>query len=443
MERKNFPKSRTAGTGRRRIVIATLGTYGDVNPYVGLAIGLRARGYEPVIATSPFYREYIESEGIAFHPVRPNLDLNDRALVARMMAPYRGLEFSMRELLLPNLQGMHDDLVAIVKDADLLVTQPAALAGPIVAEARGIPWVSTALAPLSFFSAHDFPVLPFIPFAKALERLPGAVRLLKRLAKTMAQPLMAPVQRLRAECGLPPGGNPLFEGSHSPLLELALFSRVLAQPQPDWPTSVRITGPILYNGPSQHQLSDELTSFLQSGPPPIIFTLGSAAVSVAGNFYEESAAAAYRLGIRAVLLIGRHPENRPRSPLPAGVIAVDHAPHAALFPHAAAIVHQGGAGTLHQALHAGRPMIIVPHAFDQPDHAHRVVRLGSGLVLYPNRYTASRATAELRRLLDEPLYTARAAEIAVQVRTEDGVAAACHAIETQLVTGSDTARAAV
>jgi UDP:flavonoid glycosyltransferase YjiC (YdhE family) len=415
-----------------RIVITTFGSYGDVNPYVGLALGLRERGHEPVIATSPFYRDYVERAGIAFHPVRPDVDPNDRALVARIMDARRGTDFIIRDLLLPSLRDAYEDLSTAAAGADLLVTHPITFAGPIVAEERALAWVSTVLAPMSFFSVHDLPVFPPMPWAKRLERIPGAARLLVGLARTATRSWMEPVRRLRAERGLAPAGDPIYEGQHSPELVLALFSRVLGAPQPDWPEHVRITGPILYNGPPQHGLPEELERFLQAGPAPVVFTLGSSAVSAAGTFYEESAAAAHRAGQRAVLLVGRHAGNRPRDRLSDTIIAVDHAAHAALLPRAAATVHQGGIGTLHQALRAGRPMLIVPYAHDQPDNAHRAARLGVGRVLGPRRYTADRAAAELRELLRDPSYAERASATAATMRTEDGVASACDAIEARL-----------
>ena len=246
---------------------------------------------------------------------------------------------------------------------------------------------------------------------------------------------------LRAELGLPPGSHPLFEGQHSPLLALGLFSRVLAEPQPDWPPSTRLTGFLFRDPvagrespggkPAEGDAGDavRLDAFLDAGPPPIVFTLGSSAVVVAGPFYEESLAAARRIGMRAVLLVGDDLANRPSAPLGDDAIVLDRTPHDTLFPRAAAIVHHGGIGTLGQALRAGRPMLVVPWAHDQPDNAHRAARLGVARILHPKRYRADRAATELQALLDDSACLARAARIGETVRSEDGVAAACDAIE--------------
>ena len=176
-------------------------------------------------------------------------------------------------------------------------------------------------------------------------------------------------------------------------------------------------------------LPKELARFLDEGPAPVVFTLGSAAVMDAGRFYEHSAVAAERLGMRAVLLIGQEPRNQPAR-LPKGIIAIPSAPFSLLFPRAAAIVHQGGVGTTAQAMRSGRPMLVMPYAHDQPDNAARVVRLGIARTISRFRYNADRAVRELSGLLGNPASVASAASVGERVRRENGVATACEAIES-------------
>ncbi len=174
-------------------------------------------------------------------------------------------------------------------------------------------------------------------------------------------------------------------------------------------------------------MPSELIRFLDAGPLPLVFTLGSSAVVDAGPFYDHSATAAKLLGRRAVLLVGKDPRNRPAT-LPDGIVAFDYAPFSELFPRAAAIVHQGGIGTTAQAMRSGRPMLVMPYAHDQPDNAERVTRLGIARTIPRHRYTPGRATAELRHLLDNPVYCQRALEIGRQIQQEDGVGNACDAL---------------
>ncbi len=240
-----------------------------------------------------------------------------------------------------------------------------------------------------------------------------------------------PIRQLRRELDLSPiNYNPFLENRFSPYLVVALFSSVLGQPQPDWAENTVIAGFTFYDGTQDGaELAPELKQFLEAGDPPIVFTLGSAAVMNAGNFYKESLQAVIQLNRRAVFLIGNNP---PLKNLPANVLAVNYAPYSQIFPHARAIVHQGGIGTTAQALRAGRPTLIMPYSHDQPDNAARVQRLGTSRTISRKQYSASRVVKELSELLENPTYAAKAAEIGQIIRAEDGVAVACDAIEKQL-----------
>ncbi len=418
---------------RKHIVMTSFGSYGDINPYLGLALGLRQRGHDVVIATSEYYRNAIEGQGIGFHPVRPTIEPSND-LLRRVMDADKGTEVILKELLFPFLRESYDDLMDATEQADLLMTHPITFAGPIVAEKRKMRWVSTVLSPISFFSAYDLPVFPSLPRLVKLRKFGhGVSSLLTRWAKFVTRDWPKAVLKLRDEVGLPAGKDPIFEGQFSPHLVLALFSRVLADPQPDWPPNTRITGQVFYDGPEgERGLSPELHRFLEAGSRPVVFTLGSSAVGAAGNFYQDSLEAAKQLQLRAVLLVGTGPDNRPKGTVPSDVGVFEYAPFSQLFPHATAIVHQGGIGTTGQALRSGRPMLVVPFAHDQPDNAFRVQNLGVARTLYRKRYSARRAAEALRALLGDASYSQRACQIGEKVRSEDGARAACDAIEELL-----------
>jgi UDP:flavonoid glycosyltransferase YjiC (YdhE family) len=146
----------------------------------------------------------------------------------------------------------------------------------------------------------------------------------------------------------------------------------------------------------------------------------------AGDFYHASLTAIRRLGCRAVFLVG---ENSFPEALPPGTAAFPYAPFSQIFPRAAAIVHSAGIGTCAQALAAGRPMLVVPFAFDQPDNAARLQRLGVARTIRRRNYTARRACAELEHLLRDPAYLANANAAAQRIAAENGARAASDAIE--------------
>ncbi len=417
-----------------RIVLSNIGTYGDTNPLIALALELKRRGHTPVMALPAVYEPKIRPLGLEFHAVRPDIDPTNTILVEMIYDIKNGTERGLRDFLFPSLRQTYDDLLhAATKPAraDLLLLGELNYAGPIVAEVTGIPWASYVLAPLSFFSAFDPPVLPSYPrLARADRFVPGFGRVIKRVARFVSRKWPEPIYALRRELGLPKGANPLFDAKHSPRLVLALFSRVLGIEQADWPPNALITGFCYYDADAGNQaLPPQLDRFMKEGPPPVVFTLGSAAVLAAGDFYEVSADAAQRLGIRAVLLIGTDPRNQLKTALPESICVAEYAPYSELFNRAAMVVHQGGVGTTAQCLRAGKPMLIMPFSHDQPDNARRMLRLKVGRVIQRGKYTPWRAARKLKQMLGAPLLAERASRVAQQLAGENGVHTACDALE--------------
>ena len=420
-----------------RILLTTIGSFGDLHPKIAIALELRRRGHDAVFATHKEYQDKIETLGFEFHRMRPdNTALSDPQEMARMMDLKTGIEYVIRNWVCANLRETYTDLMEVAKNADLIINGEGVLAARLVAEKLRIPWVLTILQPLAFLSAYDPSVPPGLP---SFFQLPGlnliAQRKIRQLSKILSNPWAKPVYQLRQEIGLPPlKGNPLIDDKFSPYLVLAMFSSILAKPQPDWAANTVLTGFTFYDGSEGvAHLAPELAQFLDAGEPPIVFTLGSAAVMAPGQFYEESIQAAKSLNRRAVLLIGK---NVPPDNLSDRIIAVSYAPYSQIFPRACAIVHQGGIGTTAQALRAGRPSLVMPYSHDQPDNAARVERLGASRTIPRQQYRAARVVRQLGELLENPSYAAKAAEIGALIRAEDGVKVACDAIEEQLQKGN-------
>ncbi len=421
----------------RKIVLNTFGPLGDLHPYIALALELRERGYRPIIAANNSHRPVVEAEGIEFHAVRPEVgDFGiESELMKKVMDLKSGPEYVIRHLLMPNLPASYADLNAACEDADLLVTHPLTLTAPLVAEKRrsqGMNWASVAIAPSVFLSAYDPPVFAPAPWLIHLRVFgPRFYRWLLSIITGTTRSWVEPWHKFRSELKLPSTTtNPMFSGQFSPELVLALFSPQMAQPQPDWPQHTTITGFPFYDRRGQAAtLAPDLVSFLEAGDPPVVFTLGSSAVMKAEGFYSESAEAAELLGRRAVLLVGRDPRNRPQK-LHSGVVAFEYAPFSVLLSQASAIVHQGGVGTTAQAMRAGRPMLIVPFGFDQPDNAARVQRLGISRTLARTAYNRATAARELSKLLSDNSYSQKANQVGIHVRKENGALEACNAMES-------------
>ncbi|MBA3414198.1 MAG: glycosyltransferase family 1 protein [Chloroflexia bacterium] len=423
---------RVAVGGGRNVLLCTYGSPGDLLPFLAVGLALQERGYRATIGTSPSYRGRVEALGLGFAPIRPDRreDRADPDFGARVVRGLQSPGAVFRHMFLPAFDEAVEDTLAAVANADLVVAHTLAFAAGPVAEAKGIPWISATLQPLSYFSRHDPPAIGPPAFAKALDAGGAAfATLAKGVAGLVLDHWSWPWHRMRDEIGLPASvGDPIFAGQHSPLLSLALFSSLMGGAQTDWPANTLVTGFPFLDDPGAPGISPELAAFLAAGEPPLVFTLGTTAVWEAGGFYEISAAAAARLGMRAVLLCGSDCRNRPER-LPAGVLAAEYAPHGQLFPRVAAVVHQGGIGTLAQTLRAGIPMIVVPFAHDQPDNAARMVRLGVGSRIERNHYTVEAVVTALHDILGDPIRRRRARELGQRIRMEDGAAVAAAAID--------------
>lgn len=413
------------------ILLTAQGSLGDLHPYLALGLGLRARGHRVAVGTTRHYRDRVEGVGLEFRPIAPHLSPEDEALVKLVVDPAKGSENIFRQLLMPSIRESYADTKLAVEGMDLVVGHPIVLATPIVCAQKNMKWASVVLAPLSFLSVHEPIEISGYEFLSSLTyRSAWFRKVFDKLGRSMSRSWVKPLLEFRKELGLGPGGHPLFEGQHSPHLVLAMFTKLLANPQPDWPRNTVVTGACFYDRKTGHDaLSPGLAKFLDEGPPPLVFTLGSTAVLDAGSFYEESAAAARALKRRAVLLCGKTPPRGVEGP---DVHLAEYAPYSLLFPRAEAVVCSGGIGTIGQCLKAGVPFVVVPIANDQPDNAARCARLGLSRTLPRKRYRRDRAAETIGALLTDAGARPRAQEAARVVAGEDGVAAACAALEKLL-----------
>lgn len=409
-----------------RVLLATFGSLGDLHPYVALGIVLKSRGHEVVLATSGDYEATVAGAGLKFLDVPPRIDtLGDREQLAqRFFHPRHGTRRLLQEAVFPHLETAHAVLSRAAASAELLVGHPLTFTLPIVAQQRGLPWLSTVLAPASFLSRHDPPRLAVDVLRPAHRLGPWAYRLALSVVRREVRSWEAPLREFRERMGLKTPKIMLFEGQFSPHGTLALFDRVLAAPQPDWPARTHVCGAALFDGT---EAAAELQDFLATGEPPIVFALGSAAVWMGQDYFAAAICAAMELGRRAILLTGQPwPEK-----LPPGIRAFTYLPYSQLFPRAAVIVHQAGIGTLSHALRSGRPQLITPAGHDQLDNAERASRLGVARVLPFRQVTVRRLQRHLIALLTDQRF-ARAAAHAVDQVDGQGALRAAQVIEELL-----------
>jgi UDP:flavonoid glycosyltransferase YjiC (YdhE family) len=428
------------------VLLATLGSLGDLHPYIAVGKALLARGQRVRLATSSDYRARVEAAGLEFAPLAPSLtELGEPSEIARQFfAGWSGTRRLINAMVVTPLPRACAELRAAMEGVSGVVSHPLTAALPLLAESRELPWLSSALAPLSLFSMSDPSVIPQLQWLQRFPRAGRALRVpLLNLVRAQVRRWERPLHRLRAEFGLPSMREALLMGGQfSPLGTLALFDPVLASPQPDWPPQTIICGAALHDAADPEHtpgaLREQLEDFLAAGPPPLVFALGSSAVWLAQDYWQHAIAACQTLGCRGLLLTGMPLER----PLPATVAAFEYLPYSSVFPRAAAVIHQAGIGTLSQALRSGRPQLLTPAGFDQPDNAARAARLGIGRVLpFHRAHSEARLVRELRALLSDPGYERVAFATAERLRGIDGAVAAARRI-TQAIGASERQSAA-
>ena len=308
----------------------------------------------------------------------------------------------------------------------VLVGHPLAVSARVFEDRHGAPAATVILQPNVLRSELRQPVLPDGRDISGWPR--WAKRALWWLAdRVVVDPKLVPaLNRWRAELELSPVKR-LFHGwILSPQRIVGLFPEWFAQPQPDWPERLRMTGFPLFDDREHRPLDAELDAWLDAGAAPVAFTAGTANRH-AQRFFTSAVEAAGLLGTRAVLLTG----DRDQVPaeLPDGVRHVGYAPFSELFPRCAAVVHHGGVGTCSQGLHAGVPQLLLPMAFDQPDNAVRLRRLGVGRALPSRRANGNRVAAELRVLLRDDATAAACRRWRGAMERAEPIRAACDVLE--------------
>jgi UDP:flavonoid glycosyltransferase YjiC (YdhE family) len=408
------------------VLLVTIGSSGDVHPFVGLGIALRERGHQVTLVTSSYFRPLAEKAGLAFVDPLPDYDfvaaLNNRDI----WHPLRGFGVIMRLAVLPSVRPTYR-LIAerYVPGETVVVASSLALGARIAQERLGVPTVSVHLSPSLFRSVHETPQLtphrmpPWLPVP------------LKRfqywLADVYADRVLAgEINAFRGELGLPAAKRIIDQWWHSPERILALFPDWFAAPQPDWPPQTVLAGFPLYDERGIVEPSPALQKFLAAGRPPVVFTPGSANLH-AREFFAAAIDACRRIGRRAILLT-RFPEQLP-SDLPESVLHADFVPFGWLLPQAAAVVHHGGVGSTAQGLACGVPQLLMAMAFDQFDNAERVRKLGVGDWLRPSRFTAPAVAEKLARLIGNPEVASRCHDIKQKFAGHDTLAIMCREIE--------------
>lgn len=410
-----------------RVLLATVGSHGDIHPFIALGRALAARGHAAAVMTNPHFEGQVRAEGLEFAAIGEGVDIKDLLADGRAMHRLKGPMVVLKEMLLPLVPQMIERAQGAIREwkPDVAAMHPICLGVSWAAERAGVPCVHANLAPSTWFNPDDRLVLA--PWrSERVTRL--GVRTDLIVARVMIRlALDRALNGHRRVMGLPARRDNWFLEARGGALNLGLWSPLFRGPIKGDPPTGRICGFPWFDRYRQREAGGELWRFVEAGEPPVVFTLGTAAVHTAGQFYEHAAGACRLLGRRGLLLVGRA-EYLPGD-LPAGVEAFTYAPYSALLPRAAATVHHGGIGTTAQGLRAGRPTVVVPLSHDQFDNAARVKRMGVSETVHHSRVTAERLAGALRKVLDDAEVGRRAGEIGAEIGREDGAVRAAELME--------------
>lgn len=409
-----------------RWLLASVGSNGDLHPFLALGRGLRARGHQVSLLGHADWREQVEAAGLCFldsgEPSRGDFLAEFPQLLSQRWRGIVSFRTLMARLIAPGLEPFFQALRAASAGHDVLVAHHFVFAAPLVAELTSIPWATVSLAPGVIPSAYT---LPGGDGGKVRHEERLRHRLVWSIGRQIIGRLADPwVNALRCGHGLAPQRDVVFSGTSS-RLNLQLYSSSFAPRPPDWSGEKRLGGFCFYDPPGA-LLPSALEHFLQAGPPPVLFTLGSTVVHHPGSFYASALEALRMTGLRGILLVGA--DSKLMAPPGGRVMVMPYAPYGLLMPRVRAVVHQCGIGTLSHALRAGIPSVACPHAFDQPNNARRLEALGLAEVLPSHRRGAKEMAQALRRLLAGPA-PELARRMGITLRGENGVATSCDILE--------------
>ena len=376
-------------------LLVPIGSQGDVFPFFKIGQELVQRGHRVTMVTNGVFEQEAMSLGFGFESLGTADEYQQAIANPDLWHPRKGLSV-LAELYLPLVPLVYDCIEKHAANGPVVVGAAGFAFGASIAEEKlGIPLATIHLQPSCFRSVEDPPVLH--PAATRVSRIPRfAIPHLFRLADfAFDRAMRKPINEFRRTKGLPDVKRLVDKWWRSPRCAIGLFPEWFAERCSDWPQQAELTCFVRYDRSENKVLASEVAQFLEKGPPPIVFTPGSP-ISGDRDFFEQAIETCRILDCRGMILTP-HRDQVPEH-LPESIRHFDFLPFSQVFPQAQAVVHHGGIGTIAQGISSGIPQLIRPLAWDQPDNAVRVKRMGIGDYLMRQRFRAKKVAEKLRQL---------------------------------------------
>lgn len=425
-----------------RFLLTTIGTAGDVHPFIGVGLALKRRGHEVMILANPHFAERVTLFGLKFAPLGTEEEYRSLVSDPRLVHPRRGPLFVLNSLMLPALRdgaGVMEQTVRAFRP-DACLAHHICFAAPLVCEKRGVPCVTAVLAPLFWLSRHE----PVIWPGSRFERLPPwAEGLRRRVSRRAARMLIdRPTNRVRRQLGFGAGRDYAYNEARGVAIGLdggvrerpvlGLWSEHYRPALPDDPgPEARICGFSWFDRTSHPDpaMLERIKRFMEAGERPVIVTLGSSVTHHGADIYDLAKAACERVGKRVILLTGVTNSARNQG---SQVLELPYAPYSRVLPDGCCTVHHGGIGTTAQAMRAGVPAVIIPFANDEFDNAARARRLGIAVTVKRGEVSVRSLSAAIEKATGDRTMGAMAQIIGNKVIAEDGAEVAADELERRV-----------
>ncbi|WP_406620849.1 glycosyltransferase [Bacillus atrophaeus] len=415
-----------------KIKLLTIGTIGDVKPFIALGKELSTRGHHVTICTGKAFKDLAEENGLFFSPIRADfVDLTQSEEGKRML---KGNPLSIfrqvKTVISPMMERMLVDIWKVTKDADAIIYHPKTLGGYDIAEALHIP----------AFIAHPVPIIaptrhftnPILPFSMRNGLLNKTSFKINRFVMSAFYSI---INRWRQKTLGLPGKRSIFKDDtmldNRPIPVLYGCSPSIIPFDEKWKDHVSMEG-FWFLDEESWAPSPELLHFLEAGPPPFTVSFSSMPLSNPERVLNILQQAFKETGQRAILITGESGMTQIADgthTFTAGSI-----PHTWIFPKSRAVIHHGGAGTTAAALKAGKPMVICPFSGDQPFWARKMKDIGvaTAVPLKEKDMSVELFVSSIHEVLSTPSLTDQAAEAAIQIKKENGITRTADFIEEKM-----------
>ena len=406
---------------KRKIIFLTVGTRGDLYPFLGLAVELQARGHPVMLMGSEDFRRPTEDASIEFESILTQEEHDAVMNHPQFWKSYVGLKLCLTKIAVPTFKRSYQAIERqLTRQGCVLVCNNIVLGGLVAAEKFNLPVASVYLHPYSHFSLIDPPM-----DTPALNLLYDVVGpriggfLLRRVQRGLDR-LLAPINELRHDVGLASVNDAFSAWRDSIPIIIDLWPDWFCSPKADWPAQAARTGFINYDGPvpaGQPWINKlGLADFLER--KPLVFSMGSGMIQNYKTCVQLFSDTCEELNREGLLV---SPAVHGCTKVSERFRVIEPVPFAELFSSASHILTHGGIGTVARALEAGKPMLVAPLAFDQFDNGHFVQKLGVGLCLPPfRRLTAGRLAAAFEKL-DAGEFASRCLEVKATMLRENGL----------------------